>query len=170
MYDVYVIGFGGGDVRGCQAVVRPNTSKPPTPPEQNKNCHKIYRTRFGTTHRQKAIDRPLSAFALDKKKFQSKALALSLSLQLPAAATNHISTMGAEQSIELPAGSGASNQATTTTTTSPRSSPRGIRMSAEGVPTLFYTGHELCIARHKEQRRRYRNMMTYGGSKAATMD
>ena len=29
MYDVYVIGFGGGDVRGCQAVVRPNTSKPP---------------------------------------------------------------------------------------------------------------------------------------------
>ena len=99
MYDVYVIGFGGGDVRGCQAVVRPNTSKPPTPPEQNKNCHKIYRTRFGTTHRQKAIDRPLSAFALDKKKFhcQSKALALSLSLQLPAAATNHISTMGAEQ-------------------------------------------------------------------------
>ena len=141
-------------------------------PHPNKNCHKIYRTRFGTTHRQKAIDRPLSAFALDKKKFhcQSKALALSLSLQLPAAATNHISTMGAEQSIELPAGSGASNQATTTTTTSPRSSPRGIRMSAEGVPTLFYTGHELCIARHKEQRRRYRNMMTYGGSKAATMD
>ena len=70
--------------------------------------------------------------------------------------------MGAEQSIEM------SNNSSQNSVSSNGS--RSPRPTMDGVPTLYYGGHEACIRRHKEQRRRYRNMMMYGGSKAATMD
>ena len=35
----------------------------------------------------------------------------------------------------------------------------------DDVPTLFHQG-DLCLRKHKEQRRRYRNMCRYSGSKA----
>ena len=43
---------------------------------------------------------------------------------------------------------------------------RNAKTACDGVPTLFHVGHDLCIRRHKEQRRRYRNMKMYGGAKA----
>lgn len=77
--------------------------------------------------------------------------------------------MGAEQSMEKSQStavlnSGHSNEA-------PASPMPSRQFSIEdGVPTLCYGGSEVCIRRHKEQRRLYRNMKIYGGSKGANLD